>query len=132
MMKIIITKNAQEMGKEGAKIFAEQIRNKPDSVLGLATGSTPIPFYQELARMHKEENLDFSKITTFNLDEYIGISESDANSYHYFMNNELFQHINVAPKNIHIPDGNAEDIVLRTNQYLPHFHQEYEYFLGQH
>ena len=117
MMKIIITKNAQEMGKEGAKIFAEQIRSKPDSVLGLATGSTPIPCYQELARMHKEENLDFSKITTFNLDEYIGISESDANSYHYFMNNELFQHINVDLKNIHIPDGNAEDIDLFAKQY---------------
>jgi len=67
-MKIIITKNAQEMGKEGAKIFAEQIRSKPDSVLGLATGSTPIPCYQELARMHKEENLGIYNLAdTMNL-----------------------------------------------------------------
>ena len=94
-MKIIVTKNANEMGIQAAEMVAEIVRNKPDAVLGLATGSTPIPMYAELCRMHREEGLDFSKIRTFNLDEYVGLSEDDPQSYHYFMKENLLSLIHI-------------------------------------
>lgn len=108
-MKIIVTKNANEMGVQAAEMIAEIVRNKPDAVLGLATGSTPIPVYAELCRMHQEEGLDFSKIRTFNLDEYVGLSEDDPQSYHFFMNENLFSKINISIENTHVPDGNTND-----------------------
>lgn len=108
-MKVIVTKNANEMGIQAAEMVAEIVRNKPDAVLGLATGSTPIPMYAELCRMHREEGLDFSKIRTFNLDEYVGLSEEDPQSYHYFMRENLFSKINIPAENTHVPDGNASD-----------------------
>ena len=116
-MKIVVTKTPDKMGKEGATIIKNQIQNKPNSVLGLATGSTPIPVYQELVRMHREEDLDFSRVITFNLDEYINIPEDDTNSYHYFMEENLFNHINLARENIHVPDGNASDIDAFAKKY---------------
>jgi len=109
-MEVIIKSNYEEMSKEGAKIIAELVRNKPNCVLGLATGSTPVGLYKELIRMHKEEGLDFSKVTTFNLDEYYGLPTSHDQSYHYFMHDNLFNHINVRPEAIHVPSGTASDI----------------------
>jgi len=107
---IIIKNNYDEISDEGAKIVAGIIRKKPDSVLGFATGSTPIGLYKELIRMHKEEGLDFSKVTTFNLDEYVGLPPSHNQSYHYFMWKNLFNHINVNKSNVYIPMGMADDI----------------------
>ncbi len=109
-MKIFVEKDYEAMSKKAAEIFIEAIKEKPNIILGLATGSTPIGLYKELIRAHKEEGLDFSKVTTFNLDEYIGLSPDHPSSYEYFMREELFNHINIPRENIHIPDGLAENI----------------------
>lgn len=116
-MKILLAKDNAEMSKKAAKILAAQIYMKPKCVLGLATGSTPLMMYQELIRMHKEEGLDFSEVTTFNLDEYIGLSEQSENSYHYYMHKNLFNEINIKPENINIPNGMAEDITKECQNY---------------
>ncbi|RJP35336.1 MAG: glucosamine-6-phosphate deaminase [Candidatus Omnitrophota bacterium] len=109
-MEVIIKKDYEAMSKEAALIVANLVKNIPNCVLGLATGSTPIGLYKELIRMHKNEGLDFSKVTTFNLDEYCGLPPSHDQSYHYFMHDNLFNHINVQPQNIHVPSGTAPDV----------------------
>jgi len=90
-------------------MIADLIRRKPNCVLGLATGTSPLGTYQELIRMHREENLDFSLVTTFNLDEYVGLCGTDKQSYRYFMQENLFDHINIRPERTNIPDGRALD-----------------------
>ncbi len=109
-MLLVVKENYDEMSKEGARIVAELIRRKPNCVVGFATGSTPLGLYRELIRLHREEGLDFSKITTFNLDEYVGLPPEHPQSYHYFMWENLFKHINVDPRFVHIPHGMADDI----------------------
>ena len=109
-MLVMIKENYDDMSKEAAKQVAALVRKKPDCVIGFATGSTPLGLYKELIRMHKEEGLDFSKITTFNLDEYVGLPPEHPQSYHYFMWENLFNHINVNPSNVYIPMGMADDI----------------------
>ena len=104
-MKLIVCKNYDEMSAKAAEIFAEQIKTKPDSVLGLATGSTPIGLYNNLANM----NLDFSKIVSYNLDEYYPISPDNDQSYRYFMNQNLFSRVNIDINNTHVPNGMASD-----------------------
>ncbi|MEM1558606.1 MAG: glucosamine-6-phosphate deaminase [Thermoproteota archaeon] len=116
-MRVIITKDYDEMSTRAARIIAEQVRRKPNSVLGLATGSTPLGTYRELIRMHREEGLDFSKVITFNLDEYYGLSPDQPQSYHYFMFENFFKHVNINPKNIHIPDGLAKDVKAFCEEY---------------
>jgi glucosamine-6-phosphate deaminase len=116
-MEIIINQTAEEASVKAARVIALQVKEKPDSILGLATGSTPIRMYQELIRMHKEEGLCFSKVTTFNLDEYVGLPKTHDQSYYYFMQEQLFKHINVAPGNIHLPDGVARDIPRHCAEY---------------
>lgn len=109
-MKLIIEKDYDNLSLKAAKIIAEAIQNKPNLVIGFATGSTPLGTYEELIRMHKEEGLDFSEVVTYNLDEYYGLSPDHPQSYSYFMFKNLFNHINVNRKNIHIPDGKAQDV----------------------
>ncbi|NOZ61779.1 MAG: glucosamine-6-phosphate deaminase [Calditrichaeota bacterium] len=111
-MLVAIKKDYDEMSKTAAQLIAELIRKKPDCVLGFATGSTPLGTYKELIRLHREEGLDFSKITTFNLDEYVGLPPSHSQSYHYFMWENLFKHINVDRRFVHIPQGMADDVEL--------------------
>ena len=106
-MKVIICDNYDEMSKKAAKIVSAQVILKPDCVLGFATGSTPVGLYSELGRIHSEENLDFSNVTTFNLDEYYPIKKSNDQSYDYFMRKNLFSKINVKDENIHLPNGEA-------------------------
>ncbi len=110
-MEVIITKTYEDMGKQAAKLIRDQLMKKPNSVLGLATGSTPISTYKELVRMHKEEGLDFSQVTTFNLDEYLGLPPTHNQSYRYFMDQNLFNHVNVPKANIHVPYGHAESVL---------------------
>lgn len=117
-MEVIITPNPVSAAETGARIVEKLLAAKPQAVLGLATGSTPIGLYRELIRKHREEGLDFSKVTTFNLDEYVGLEPSHPASYHRFMQENLFSEINVAPERIHIPNGLANDI--------PAFCAEYE------
>jgi glucosamine-6-phosphate deaminase len=105
-MEIIIQPTPEEAAGIAARIIARLLRDKPGAVLGLATGSTPLRLYQMLAGM----KLDWSRVTTFNLDEYIGLPREHPQSYHSFMRENLFRHVNIAPENIHIPDGNAADI----------------------
>ncbi len=113
-MEIIIQPTQQAATEVAARIIARLLRDKPNAVLGLATGSTPLSLYQTLIAM----KLDWSHVTTFNLDEYIGLPREHAQSYHSFMWENLFKHVNIGKKNIHIPDGNAQDI--------PGFCREYE------
>lgn len=109
-MEVIVKNTYEEMSALAARMIADLIHKKPNCVLGLATGSTPVGTYKELIRLHKQEGLDFSKVTTFNLDEYVGLSPAHDQSYRYFMNDNLFNHINVKKQNTHVPDGMAKDI----------------------
>lgn len=84
-MLVIVKSNYDKLSEEAAKVVADRLKKKPNLVLGLATGSTPLGLYKELIRLHKYEGLDFSKVTTFNLDEYVGLPPSHDQSYHYFM-----------------------------------------------
>lgn len=98
------------MSRTAGSLIGKEIRKNPNLILGLATGSTPIGTYKELIRMHKEENLDFSKVISFNLDEYIGLEGIDQNSYRYFMDKELFNDINIKSENTNVPSGVADDM----------------------
>lgn len=109
-MEVIITKDYDEMSAVAAQVIADQVLAKPNSVLGLATGGTPVGTYKELVQMHKDGILDFSKVVTFNLDEYVGLPKTHDQSYYYFMHDNLFNHINVCPESVHVPDGMAKDI----------------------
>lgn len=116
-MTIYITDSYEEMSRQAAYLLAGQIRLNPRSVIGLATGDTPIGMYRELIRMNKEENLDFSEITTFNLDEYYPIEKDNLQSYFYYMMEKFFEHINISKEGIHIPNGAAEDVMLECISY---------------
>lgn len=109
-MEIIISPDPESASCEAARFLAATIRKKPEAVLGLATGSTPVPLYRELIRMHREEGLDFSGCTTFNLDEYVGLGADHPASYRRFMQENLFSSINLPADRIHIPDGLTQDI----------------------
>lgn len=108
-MEILIQKNAENASALAAKVIARQLRDKPESVLGLATGRTPQRMYQELIRLHKEEGLSFSRAQSFNLDEYIGLDPAHEQSYRHFMDTELFNQIDIEPGRTRLPLGNAED-----------------------
>ncbi len=116
-MEIIILKNAKVGSEVGGKIIADLIEEKPNAVLGLATGSTPLMLYTEMIKSHKEKGLDFSKVTTFNLDEYIGLEKNHYASYFRFMNENLFSQINIPLENINIPDGMAKNVKLHCQEY---------------
>jgi glucosamine-6-phosphate deaminase len=108
-MEIIIARNYEDMSRVAAGIIAREIKRKHDLVLGLATGGTPLGTYEELVKIHKNEGLDFSKVTTFNLDEYIGLAPLHPQSYNFFMQDNLFRHVNITPGNVHVPQGNTDD-----------------------
>ena len=108
-MKITVCKNYEEMSRLASEIMLEALKNKPNMVFGLPTGSTPVGTYKELAKAYAEGRADFSKAATFNLDEYYPIKKSDSQSYDTFMRTNLFNHINVPNDMIHIPNGEAED-----------------------
>ncbi|HUL43754.1 MAG TPA: glucosamine-6-phosphate deaminase [Bacteroidota bacterium] len=109
-MLVIVKESGREMSAEAAEIFANRLRKKPNLVVGFATGSTPVELYKLLIRMHKQEGLDFSKVTTFNLDEYVGLPPSHQASYARFMRKNLFEHLNIPEHSIHLPDGMADDV----------------------
>ncbi len=109
-MEVIIKPNTEEASRSAARVVGRLVREKPTAVIGLATGSTPLKLYRELIRMHQDDGLDFSKVTTFNLDEYVGLEREHSQSYHTFMWDNLFSKINIKPENVHIPDGMTDDI----------------------
>ncbi|MBE0545594.1 MAG: glucosamine-6-phosphate deaminase [Verrucomicrobia bacterium] len=109
-MEVIIQSNKEAAASLVARILARELRNNPPLVLGLATGSTMEQVYRHLVRLHREEKLDFSLCRTFNLDEYVGLFPSDQNSYRHYMNHHLFRHVNIDPRNTHLPNGLANDL----------------------
>ncbi|SHE45791.1 glucosamine-6-phosphate deaminase [Clostridium fallax] len=116
-MRVIVAKNYDEMSNLAAKEMADYINNKPNAVLGLATGGTPIGMYKDLIRMNELGEVDFSKVTTVNLDEYVGLSGEHDQSYRYFMNNNLFNHINIDKSKTFVPNGLANDIEKECREY---------------
>ena len=108
-MRIIICENYEELSKRGAEFFVSQVMLKPDSILGLATGSTPVGLYQNLIKWNKAGRIDFSEVTSFNLDEYYPIAPDNNQSYRYFMNENLFDHINIDKSRTYVPNGLAAD-----------------------
>ncbi len=116
-MRFITVNNYEELSRKAANIIAAQIISKPDSVLGLATGSSPVGAYKELIRRNKEGDVDFSEITSVNLDEYEGLDGNDDQSYRYFMNVNLFDHVNINKSRTFVPNGKAEDLVAEGAAY---------------
>jgi glucosamine-6-phosphate deaminase len=116
-MEVIIKDTYEEVSAAAAKVIANLVHNKPDAVLGLATGSTPLGLYKELIRMHKAEGLNFSKVTSFNLDEYVGIPPAHPSSFHSYMWAHIFSNINLPKERINIPDGLAADIPASCRKY---------------
>lgn len=104
-MNIIKTTDYDDLSRKAANMISAQVIIKPDSVLGLATGSSPLGLYSQLVERYRLGDLDFSQIKTVNLDEYLGLTHDNPQSYYYFMNENLFKHINIIPENTHIPNG---------------------------
>ncbi len=109
-MLVIIKRDYEEASREAGRLVANRLRKKPNLVLGLATGGTPLGLYRELIRLHREEGIDLSKATTFNLDEYLGLPPDHPQSYSRFMRENLFDHVNIPERFIHVPDGMALDV----------------------
>ena len=116
-MRVVIERDYHGMSCKAAAIVADAVRRKPDCVLGLATGSTPVGLYKELIRLSREEGLDFSRVTSFNLDEYYGLAPEHDQSYRYFMEKNLFEGLKTRPKKTHVPDGLAKDPEAYCEQY---------------
>ena len=116
-MKVYIGKNYDEMSRIAANVLSAQVTMKPDCVLGLATGSTPIGTYKVLIERCAQGDLDFSQVKSINLDEYVGLSGEHDQSYRYFMNNNLFNHINIDKANTNVPNGLAEDVDAECERY---------------
>jgi glucosamine-6-phosphate deaminase len=108
-MRVYKAKDYKELSRKAANIISAQIIMKPNCVLGLATGSTPVGTYRQLIEWYLKNDLDFSEVITVNLDEYKGLPRSSAQSYYYFMRQNLFDHINIRPENTHIPNGMEPD-----------------------
>lgn len=116
-MRLYKVKNYDEMSKKAANMIAAQVISKPDCVLGLATGSTPIGTYKKLIEKYENGDLDFSEVKTANLDEYKGLTKDVEQSYYYFMNDNLFKHININMANTNIPDGTVADSAKECRRY---------------
>ena len=108
-MEVIVCKSYEELSRKAANAVAGVMNTKPNAVLGMATGSSPLGLYQELVRMHEKASLDFSQVTTFNLDEYVGLPVTHDQSYHYFMHQNFFKHVNIPSSRIHIPSGTTSN-----------------------
>ncbi|MDI3548611.1 MAG: glucosamine-6-phosphate deaminase [Halanaerobiales bacterium] len=116
-MRVIIEEDYEAMSKKAALLVASQINLKPNAVLGLATGETPLGMYRQLIKMYRKGEIDFSEVITFNLDEYYRLPPDNSRSYHYYMQENFFNHINIHPGNTHLPDGMAADIDEECSRY---------------
>lgn len=116
-MKIVRAKDYADMSRKAANLISAQVILKPDCVLGLATGSTPIGAYRQLSEWYQKGDVDFSQVSTYNLDEYRGLSHDDPQSYHYFMRDNFFNHINIDINNTHVPDGANPDAAAACAEY---------------
>ncbi len=116
-MKLLVVKNYEEMSEVAAEIFRDVVNEKPNAILGLATGSTPIGLYKKLIEMNKNGEIDFSNVKTVNLDEYVGLGEEDTQSYRHFMNENIFNNININKDNTFVPNGLAKDLNEEAKNY---------------
>lgn len=116
-MKLIRAKDYADMSRKAANIISAQVIMKPNCVLGLATGSSPVGTYKQLIDWYNKGDIDFSDVTTVNLDEYVGLSGEHEQSYRYFMNTNLFDHININKARTHVPNGLAEDMDAECRRY---------------
>lgn len=116
-MRLMITESYEELSKAAAEEFAKVIKEKPNAVLGLATGGSPVGMYKELIKMYEKNELDFSKVTTVNLDEYIGLNPEHNQSYRHFMSENLFNHININIANTFVPNGLADNLEVECKEY---------------
>ncbi len=116
-MEIKIYGNADEIGVAAAQLYKELIENKPDAVLGLATGATPVPTYKKLIELFENGEISFKDVTTFNLDEYCDLDKNDKNSYYTFMHENLFNHVDIKEENVNFLDGNAKDCDAESKRY---------------
>ena len=116
-MKFITVSNYEQLSRKGANIIAAQVIQKPNCVLGLATGSSPVGIYRNLIESYRNGDLDFSEVRSINLDEYLGLDATNDQSYRYFMQKNLFDHINIVPENTYVPNGCAEDISAESAAY---------------
>ncbi len=116
-MEVIIRPDSHAASVLAARLISNQITNKPSSVIGLATGGTMERVYEELVKLHNEEDLDFSLVRTFNLDEYVGLAPDDPGSYRHYMNEQLFNHINIDLKNTYLPNGLAKNLKNECQRY---------------
>ncbi|WP_163935647.1 glucosamine-6-phosphate deaminase [Paraferrimonas sp. SM1919] len=116
-MQVVILKDALEVANYGAKLFCQQLQIKPNSVLGLATGSTPVALYKEITSLYKQQKISFAQASSFNLDEYLGLSGDHPQSYRYFMNEQLFDHIDINKSHTHVPNGNAINPIAACQDY---------------
>ena len=116
-MNIIIKDSTTQVDLAAAQFVSQTIRKNPSAVLGLPTGQTPVGLYAQLRRMHKEENLSFKGVFTVNLDEYVGLAPDDPNSYRFFMQDNLFNHIDICLENTHVPNGVASDLAAECARY---------------
>ena len=116
-MRIVRTADYDDMSRKAANVISAQVILKPTSVLGLATGSTPIGIYKQLAAWNAKGDCDFSRVSTYNLDEYRGLTHDDPQSYHYFMRENFFDHINIDLANTHVPDGSNPDAEAACAEY---------------
>lgn len=117
MLKFVVLNTKEEIAKAAADIVEQAVRENPNGVLGLAAGSSPVGLYKELIRRHAQEGLDFSGLTTVNLDEYVGLDGYHDQSYRHFMNHNLFDHVNIDPRKTHVPDGSAADPAAEARRY---------------
>jgi len=109
-VRIIVVDNYEEMSWKAASLVSSQMILKPNTILGLATGDTPLGMYSELIKLYNKKEIDFREVKSFNLDEYYGIDENNSQSYYYYMMNNFFKHINIPHENISVPNGDAENI----------------------
>jgi glucosamine-6-phosphate deaminase len=109
-MRIIVVDNYEEMSWKAASLVSSQMILKPNTILGLATGDTPLGMYSELIKLYNKKEIDFREVKSFNLDEYYGIDENNSQSYYFYMMNNFFKHINISHENINVPNGDAENI----------------------
>lgn len=116
-MRIICAENYEAMSRQAANILSSVIVTKPNCVLGLATGSTPIGTYKELIKRYEEGDLDFSGVKSVNLDEYVGLEPTHDQSYRYFMQDQLFNHVNIKVENTNVPQGMAQDVEAECARY---------------
>ncbi|MBQ2914575.1 MAG: glucosamine-6-phosphate deaminase [Clostridia bacterium] len=116
-MKVIVVENYQQIGQLGAQIIAGVIKNNPNAVLGLATGTSPIGIYQNLVEMCQKGEISFANVKTVNLDEYVGLDGTHPQSYRYFMNDNLFNHVDIDKANTFVPNGVAENLQEECTRY---------------